>query len=44
MFIKRLMVEGASLVWSVEQNQVPGERSLDPDLRRFKVADLADQD
>jgi len=43
MFIKRLMVEGASLVCSVESTKWPVSAALTPDFRRFEVANLADQ-
>ena len=44
MFIRRLIVEGASLVCRVEKHEVTGERCLDRHLRGFKIADLTHQD
>jgi len=44
MFIKRLMVEGRVVSVERGQKQVAGERGLDADLRRFKVANLAHED
>ena len=44
MFSRRLIVDGASLVCSVRQHQVAGERGLERDLGGLEVADLADHD
>ena len=44
MLSRRLIVEGASLVCSVRQHEVAGERGLDGDLGGLEVADLADHD
>ena len=41
--VSRVIADGASLVCSVRQHQVTGERGLDRDLRGLVVADLADQ-
>jgi len=43
MFIKRLMVEGASLVCSVDNTNAGERRAFTPISAVFKVADLADR-
>jgi hypothetical protein len=42
--IRRVTAPGASLVCSVREHEVAGQRRLDGDLRRLAVADLADHD
>jgi hypothetical protein len=44
MFINRLMVPGASLVWSVDSTRWPVSDALTGDFRGLEVADFADQD
>ena len=44
MLSRREIVDGASLVCSVDSTKVAGERGLDRDLRGLEVANLADHD
>jgi len=45
MLTSRIRVDGASLVWTVDQHQVARLRGLDREISaRFQVADLADHD
>ena len=44
MLSRRTIVDGASLVCSVREHEVAGERGLDRDLGGLEVADLADHD
>ena len=44
MFIKRLIVEGASFVCRVESTRWPVSAALTRDFGRLEVADFADQD
>ena len=44
MSTRRVTAPGASLVCSVLKHQVTGQRGLNGDLRRFKIAHFTDHD